>query len=163
MYLLDTSVFINAYWFHYGFDFHLDFWEWLLHADREGRVFSIDRVFEEILRKEDQLNGWAYTHKNEFFLGPPSDLNSQLEVILDYLRSENYRDISIDEISDSADVYLIAYALSSGFKVVTHEVQKSRKGKMKIPSVCESLNVDCITPFEMLRRERARFVWQPSE
>ncbi len=163
MYLLDTSVFINAYWFHYGFDFHPGFWEWLLHANREGRVFSIDRVFEEILRKEDQLNRWAYTHKNEFFLGPPPDLNPQLEVIVDYLRSEDYRDISIDEFSDSADVHLIAYALSSGFKVVTHEVHKSRKGKIKIPSVCKKLEVGCITPFEMLRREKVRFVWQPSE
>ena len=30
--------------------------------------------------------------------------------------------------------------------------------KIKIPDVCKGLGIDCMTPFEMLRREKARFI-----
>jgi hypothetical protein len=42
--------------------------------------------------------------------------------------------------------------------VVTHEVPSGSIRKVKIPNVCIGLGVKCVTPFEMLRRERARFV-----
>lgn len=161
MYLLDTNVFVTAYRFHYGFDFHPGFWEWLIHANRVGRVFSVDKVYKEIRRSEDRLSRWVHARKDELFLEPPVDSNYHLRSIVDYLRSENYNSVAIDQFSDSADSYLIAHALSNNFKIVTHEVHKSSKGKIKIPSVCERLNVECITPFDMLRQEGARFIWQP--
>ena len=162
MYLLDTNVFISAYRFHYGFDFHPGFWEWLIHANRAGRVFSIDKVYEEICQSEDPLSRWAHAHKDEFFLGHPASLDYYLDSIVDYLRRENYKSLAIDQFSGSADSYLIAYALSNGSRIVTHEVLKSRRGRIKIPAVCKKLRVECITPFDMLRQERARFIWQSS-
>jgi hypothetical protein len=30
--------------------------------------------------------------------------------------------------------------------------------KVKIPNVCVGMGLSCVTPYEMLRRERARFV-----
>ena len=42
--------------------------------------------------------------------------------------------------------------------VVTHEVAAGSKKKIKIPDACISLGVQFMTPFTMLRRERARFV-----
>lgn len=55
--------------------------------------------------------------------------------------------------------YLVAHALAAGYTVVTHE--KPGGGsikKVQIPDVCIGLGVKCVTPFEMLRAERARFV-----
>lgn len=42
--------------------------------------------------------------------------------------------------------------------MVTHEVPASSVKRIKIPNVCIGLNLRFMTPYEMLRRERARFV-----
>ena len=57
-----------------------------------------------------------------------------------------------------ADYYLVAHALADGFIVVTHEVPADTLKKVKIPNVCDGLGIRYMTPYEMLRREGARFV-----
>ena len=161
MYLLDNNVFINAKNYYYGFDFHPGFWDWLIQANAERRVFSLQRVYDEICRQEDNLRRWASDHKDGLFLGSPEDFEYHLELITNYLKTGNFKSIAIQEFLDSADCYLIAYALAMQFKVVTHEGPKSRKGKIKIPPICQEFGVECLTPFDMLRQENARFVWQP--
>jgi hypothetical protein len=42
--------------------------------------------------------------------------------------------------------------------VVTHEVPSTSLKRIKIPDACVGLGVRCVSPFEMLRNERARFV-----
>jgi hypothetical protein len=42
--------------------------------------------------------------------------------------------------------------------VVTHEVVAHSTKKIKIPNACLGVGVRYVTPFEMLRAERARFV-----
>ena len=60
---------------------------------------------------------------------------------------------------EGADLYLIAHALAHGFTVVTHETANPEaRARVKIPDVCEGLGVATCTPFDMLRREGARFV-----
>lgn len=57
-----------------------------------------------------------------------------------------------------ADYYLVSQALAEGDVVVTLERPSSSVRKIKIPDACIALSVTCMTPFEMLRNERARFV-----
>ena len=66
-YLLDANVFINAKNNYYGFDFCPAFWEWLVVANADDRVFSIERVLEEINKGEDELTDWAKEQNNNFF------------------------------------------------------------------------------------------------
>ena len=54
-YLLDTNVFIEAKNRYYGFEFCPAFWDWLLLANTDGRVFSIDHIGDEILAGDDEL------------------------------------------------------------------------------------------------------------
>ncbi len=42
-YLLDANVFIQGKKQHYSMDFCPAFWDWLLHANANARVFSIKR------------------------------------------------------------------------------------------------------------------------
>ena len=51
----------------------------------------------------------------------------------------------------------MAYLLDTNV-VVTHEVASDGIRQVKIPNVCIGVNVKCITPFAMLRMEKARFV-----
>jgi len=45
--------------------------------------------------------------------------------------------------------------------VVTHEVPGASRKKIKIPDACIGLGIKCVSPYEMLRTERARFVLGP--
>jgi len=57
-----------------------------------------------------------------------------------------------------ADYYLVAHALAHEHVIVTHEVASSSTKRIKIPNACIGVRLRHMTPFEMLRREKARFV-----
>lgn len=57
-----------------------------------------------------------------------------------------------------ADYWLVGHALAHGHTVVTHEVPSVSAKRIKIPNPYVGLAIPCMTPFEMLRRARVRFV-----
>jgi hypothetical protein len=52
-------------------------------------------------------------------------------------------------------------SVNGGHTVVTHERPSTSTRTIKIPDACLGLGIRFITPYEMLRRERARFVLGP--
>ena len=72
--------------------------------------------------------------------------------------AQGYEPAAVNTFLQVADYYLVAHALAHGHTVVTHEVAAPSRKRIKIPNVCIGVNVKCMTPFEMLRVERARFV-----
>ncbi len=74
---------------------------------------------------------------------------------------QRYDPAAVNTFLQVADFYLVAHALGHEYVVVTHEVPSDAVRKVKIPNVCIGLKVRCMTPYEMLRRERARFVLGP--
>jgi hypothetical protein len=68
VYLLDANVFIQAKNLHYGFDFCPAFWDWLVAENRRGRVFSIEKVGDELSAGDDELSQWAEIQGEQFFL-----------------------------------------------------------------------------------------------
>jgi hypothetical protein len=59
---------------------------------------------------------------------------------------------------NSADYDFVAHALTFGDTVVTHEVPApSARKRVKIPDACRGVGMDYVSPFAMLRNERARF------
>ena len=71
---------------------------------------------------------------------------------------QSYTPGAVDLFLQAADSYLVAHALAHGMTVVTHEKPQNSKRIVKIPNACVAVGVQCVSPFEMLRRERARFV-----
>ena len=67
-YLLDANAFIEAKNRHYGFDFCPAFWEWIVLANGDGTVFSIEPVHRELLRRDDGLGAWTAAHADGLFL-----------------------------------------------------------------------------------------------
>ncbi len=163
-YLLDANVFTSAKKLHYGFDFCPAFWDWLIREHRRGKVFSIDKVADEIHAGNDELSTWADTLDNGFFLSPnvrtlhALGSASQWAVDHQFENTQKYTAAAINTFLQIADYYLVAQALSGRHVVVTHEVPANTIGTVKIPNTCLGLGVKCITPFDMLRRENARFV-----
>ncbi len=157
-YLLDANVFIQAKNLHYGFDFCPAFWDWLEVANGRGIVFSIEKVKDELTAGNDELSAWVEQRGEDFFLPPDPQVISAFGSVSEWVMKQGYEQAAITTFLQVADYYLVAHALAHNYVVVTHEVPAPTIRKVKIPNVCIGLGIRHITPFEMLRREGARFV-----
>ena len=158
-YLIDSDVFISAKNRHYGFDFCPAFWDWLVAANARRRVFSVVEVRAELEAGDDELAAWATARRGSgFFLAPTPQVPNAFARLLQWVAEISYPQAAQDEFADAADSSLIAYAIAHEHTIVTHEVRTNSTRKIKIPDICAGFGVECVTPFDMLRRERARFV-----
>ena len=161
-YLLDANVFIQAKNLHYGFDFCPAFWDWLIEQHGAGRVFSIEKVGDELTALVDELSTWAAARDNSFFLRSDAAAFPALASVSQWATSQGYDAAAVSTFLQVADYYLVAQALAGGHTVVTHEVPSASRRKIKIPDTCLGLQIKCMSPYEMLRHERARFVLGPA-
>jgi len=157
-YLLDANVFIQAKNLHYGFDFCPAFWEWLVLSNAQGKVFSIEKVRDELETGNDELASWARERGEGFFLPPDVQVVAAFGTVSSWVIQQDYDPAAVNTFLQVADYYLIAHALAHGFVIVTHEVPASTRKKVKIPNVCIGLGIRHMNPFDMLRREGAKFV-----
>lgn len=156
LYLIDANVFIQARNLHYGFDFCPAFWEWLIAANAAGRVASIEKVGDELA--DEELAAWAAERGPGFFLPADELVLPALTHVSTWATGQTFEPAAIATFLQVADYWLVAHALAHRCVVVTHEVPSASTRKIKIPNACIGVGVTCITPYAMLRRERARFV-----
>lgn len=157
-YLLDANVFIQAKNLHYGMDFCPAFWDWLVRQNEAGLVFSIEKVADELAAVADELAGWAAERGTKFFLAPDPKILGVLSTVSQWVTAQQYRPAAVSAFLQDADYYLVAHALAHDYVVITHEVASDGVKAVKIPNVCIGLGIKCMTPYEMLRKERARFI-----
>ncbi len=160
-YLLDANVFMSANNLHYGLDFCPAFWDWLAHNSHTGMVASIDKVADEIEAGQDKLSTWARNHGQALFHRTPPTLAPQFTAVSTWATGQQYTPAAINTFLQAADFYLISHALAGNHVVVTHEVPANSPGRIKIPNACVGLGVCFMTPYQMLRIEKARFVLGP--
>ena len=165
-YLIDTSVFIQAYRAYYSFKLCPGFWHSILSLHKQGLVLSIDRVFDEMcFGDEDELHLWARkTVPKEFF----SDSTTS-EVVNWYAQLQQWANkqsqfhaSAKQEFASDADAWLIAYAGANNFTVVTQEVfAYDIKRRIPIPNVCKSqaFRIPVVDVFTMLERLNIQFNW----
>lgn len=157
-YLLDANVFIQAKNLHYGLDFCPAFWEWLINSSTSGIVTSIDKVADEIAAGSDALTDWIQNNGTSLFRQTDASVVAQFGRVSHWVMSQHYDPAAINTFLQVADYYLIAHALAGGYIVVTHEVAANSIRRIKIPNVCIGLGLRFMTPFEMLRMEKAKFI-----
>ena len=161
-YLLDANVFIQAKNLHYGLDFCPAFWDWLVQSNAAGQVFSIERVGDEIEAGDDELSDWAAPRGAGFFLRPDEAIIPALGTLSTWATRQTYEPAAVNTFLQVADAYLVAHALAHGYTVVTHERLSDSRRIIKIPNACIGLGIRYMNPYEMLRREHARFILGPS-
>jgi hypothetical protein len=160
-YLLDANVFIQAKNLHYGLDFCPAFWEWLIIQNVSKQVFSIEKVGDEIEAGGDELATWASKRGPDFFVKPDDTILPALGQVSKWATSQRYEPAAVNTFLQVADYYLVSHALAHGHTVVTHEKASPSTKRIQIPTACIALKIKCMTPFEMLRHERARFILGP--
>ncbi len=157
-YLLDTNVFIQAKNCHYGFSFCPAFWDWIVRENRAGKVFSVERVRDEIMDGNDDLAQWAAHHRDSLFLALDANVLPAMQRVSAWVTNQQYAPAAVNLFLQDPDYYLVAQALAGGHVVITHEKPEASIKRVKIPNVCIGVGVAFMNPFEMLRRERALFV-----
>ncbi len=158
LYLLDADSLIRAKRAHYGFDFCPAWWDWLVSAHAAGKAGSVERVKDELLDGNDELRDWARERRGGFFRPVGEETIVALRRVAAWIAEQEYTAQAVHAFTQVADYFLVGEALAGKHLVVTHEVRSTSTRKIKIPDVCEGLGIDWLTPFEMLRREKARFV-----
>ncbi|ACI20240.1 MULTISPECIES: DUF4411 family protein [Thermodesulfovibrio] len=161
-YLLDANVFIEAARRYYAFDIAPPFWKALSEFAEKGKLISIDRVKNELLRGKDELSKWAKGSFFEWFKSTDDDfiLTSYRRVIEWAENHSQFTQEAKKEFYDAenADAWLVAYALSNRNIIVTHEVYKPDvKKEIPIPNICRDFRIEYIDTFEMLRRLNFKF------
>jgi hypothetical protein len=157
-YLLDANIFIQAKNLHYGFDFCPAFWEWMIDQNDSGKIASIEKVGDELHAGADDLSDWATARGRTFFLQPDDAVLPALARVSAWATTQTYEPAAIATFLQVADYWLVAHALAHSFTIVTHEVPSDSTRKIKIPNACIGSGLTCVSPYEMLRSERARFV-----
>jgi hypothetical protein len=160
-YLLDANIFIQAKNLHYGLDFCPAFWEWLIVNNNAKLVYSIEKVGDEINAGADELAIWAKQRGPEFFLKPETSILPSLGTVSAWAAGQKYESAAVNTFLQLADYYLVAYAHAKSYVVVTNEITSISTKRIKIPNVCIGLGIKCMTPYDMLRHERARFILGP--
>ncbi len=157
-YLLDANVFMSAKNLHYGLDFCPAFWDWLDTSNASGTVHSVERVYDELIERGDDLSDWARSRRPFFIALKPDDVEAVAAVNRWANDSTQYTVGAKSDFASKADSFLVAQAFAGGHIVVTHETIRDSKAVIKIPNAAAAHSVPWCTPFHMLRVERARFV-----
>ncbi len=99
---------------------------------------------------------WAAAQGDGFFLPPDDAVLPALPAVSNWASGHGYQPAAVATFLQVADYWLVAHALAHKCIVVTHEIPADTTSKIKIPNACIGLR--CMSPYEMLRREHARFV-----
>ena len=160
VYVLDANVLIDASRRYYALDFAPVFWETLVQCAQDGRVASIDRVRDEIKKGKDELWEWAKQEFAPWFVSTDDDAIVQhYGDVARWVQAQvQFTPAAKDEFLDGADGWLIAYALSGGYVVVTQEgPSPDAKRRVPIPNVCRAFDVPSMDTFRMLRELGVRW------
>lgn len=156
-YCLDTNFFIEAWNKYYSPEFCSGYWEIIDELAKQGIVFITQEVKKEIDKGDDNLKKWL---KDKHYIVKPIDENVQLNLKKIYAKDKSHQYLANNVKNRSiADPWVIAHAMSENAVVVTKEYLSTSKNpqKIKIPDVCENMNVRWINDFKFIKEVNIEF------
>ncbi|ARY92783.1 MULTISPECIES: DUF4411 family protein [Lacticaseibacillus] len=157
-YLLDSDIWIISNR-HYRQRFFPIVWHFFLNTEH---LYMLDRVYEEITTKDDELSVWVKEH----FKGKTivSDLFvTEYQVVTQYLMtSQKWTAAGYEQWTgdyQKADPWLIACALNKKMTIITNENMTgpnglASKAEPKIPYVANQLGVATMNFWDFLANEK---------
>lgn len=149
-YCLDANVLIQAWQKYYSPCICPSYWDILNEFGQKDVLFLPEMVYEEIIRTDDDLAKWLKSSKipiRKIDAGVAKCLtkiyehNPEHKYLVDNTRQRSL-----------ADPWVIAHAMEQKAIVVTKEekVTASNSRKIKIPDVCDNMNIKCINDFRLV-------------
>ncbi len=169
-YLIDASSLIEAQNRYFPFDICPGFWDWLEHQNKLGIVYSIDRVYQELVDRGDDLAIWARERNDAFFLPTDNTITTSMTNVSSWLMNVSQAGIpftraAVTKFLGDADPFLVAHALAGQHIVVTEEVgnQIGQIKEVKIPTVCQHFKIRAINIHDALRETGAKLILSEME
>jgi len=159
-YCLDANVLIQAWQKYYSPNICPSYWDVLNSFGAQNKIFMPEIVYEEIIRTEDDLSQWLKS-SNIPIRKIDGNVTECLQEI--YSIDPNHKFLVDNTKARSlADPWVIAHAINEKAIVVTKEekVSASNSKRIKIPNVCENMNVSWINDFQMITELGIRFSCQ---
>ena len=155
-FLLDSNFFFEALRTSYPFDVVPSFWIKVKELAEQGKIISIDKVKKELLQNKDELSDWIIDNLPEDFFKDTSYVVPNYATLTGwvYSKSGQYSPTAISEFldADEADAWLVAFAMTYGNQIVTHEVSKpNSKSRVMLPDAANPFNVICIKTVDLFR------------
>ena len=158
-FLLDTNTLIQGKNEAYGFDICPGFWDFIKSEHEAGNLYSIKQVGDELKNGKDELAKWARSQGSGFFLPFDTEAAAAMTEVVTWVEGKDFTDTAKRKFYRSADQYLISFAKAHGHTLVSHEVlNREQKNNVKIPVVCEAVQVPCVRTYDWLRSRGAKFV-----
>ncbi len=147
---LDANVLIQAWQKYYSPKICPGYWDVLNELGANNIIFMPEMVYDEIVRTDDDLSKWLKSSKI-----PVRKIDEQVTKCLKdiYSADPNHKYLVDNTKARSlADPWVIAHALKEKATVVTKEekVTAINTTKIKIPNVCEKMNVSWINDFQLI-------------
>lgn len=157
-FVVDASTLIQAHRSRYPFDVFPTFWEKLHVLALNGQLISIDKVKDEVYtNSKDPLTNWCMAKLPQVFFQSTNDLQvlTNYGALIQWANALNGISATAFESfsqSNRADAWLVAFAQTHNYKIVTEEVSAPNSKKdIKLPDACAAHNVHCCNCLAMLR------------
>jgi len=156
-YCLDANVLIQAWQKYYSPKICPSYWDLLDSLGTQNIVFMPEMVYDEIVRTDDDLSKWLKTNKI-----PIKKIDEHVTKCLKdiYSADPNHKYLVDNTKARSlADPWVIAHAIRENAVVVTKEekVTAINSTKIKIPNVCDKMNVSWINDFQLIEELGIKF------
>ncbi len=160
MYLLDSNILKEAKNRYYGFGICPGFWEWVRQGSGIALLGSVAKIRDEINDgdENDELRVWINNGQPLEFFAPDAATIDAMKEVTRWVMAQDFDEKNRAAFFAKADPLLVAHAMAHEGTVVTHESYvPSNSKKVKIPNVCEAMDIEWINCFEMLKKENASF------
>ncbi|MBN9382136.1 MAG: DUF4411 family protein [Chitinophagaceae bacterium] len=155
-YCLDANVLIVPWNSYYSRKICPEYWQLLERLGHAERIFIPKAVEDEINHTEDKLAEWLKSSGIPVY---PIE-ESVTQCISKIFDSDPTHQLLVDNIKGRslADPWVIAHAIDQRACVVTKEKKQiARTDRIRIPNVCEKMDVRCIDDFQFIDEIGIRF------
>lgn len=148
----DTSALVEPWVRHYPPDLFPRVWEALEQLARDGIIRAPVDVRLELERQSDALCEWARRLDGFFEEADRPAMEIYAGVVNQYVGF-----LKVNSTKSGADPVVVAVAAARRVPVVTYETMAKQDAAPKIPNVCGSLGIRCVSLVDVLRSEGVRF------
>jgi hypothetical protein len=143
-------VFIQAKNGPYKFERVPRFWSFLAEQLDLGHVKSPKVVYDELTEGSDALANWCRRMRQRgLCTNAGKDVQECFGKVANHAHTK-YRTQQAMVFLGGGDGWVIAHAMATNGIVVTQESERSKKSKIKVPTVCREFRVNCINTYDML-------------
>ena len=151
-YVIDTCALIDLWRRRYPRDIFPTLWQKLEELIGAGELVAPQEVRAELQRQHDELCVWARKQKQCF-----TELDAEQIVCVRKILLIFPSLIDTKKTIPDADPFVVALAMSKGWKVISSENPGGTSLRKRIPDVCDHYKIKCLSLLDFFRERQWNF------